>query len=501
MKEYINKLITSAIENLKKDFKDYIFIAIGLIFYAAGVTMFLLPYKITTGGVTGIASLIFYASGVEVQVSYLLINIALLVLAIKAIGLKFCIKTIYGVSLVSIYLWVFQRIWEDPITGELPTLVGDQSFMAVVLGAICEGIALGICFSHNGSTGGTDILMAVVNKYKDVSLGHAMMLFDCVIISSSFFIFHEWEKIVFGFTAMIISGVTLDYVMSSTRQSVQFLIFSRNYKKIATLLNEQGFGVTVLDGTGWYTQTERKVIVLIARKRKSTAIFSYVKSVDPYAFISMSHCRGVYGEGFDTIKVKTKQSKHILVFATNNVNKLQEVKDILGEKFEIRSLEDIGCNVDIPETSDTFKGNALQKAEYIKRYYGFDCFADDTGLEVNALDGAPGIHSARYAGDHDFEANTDKLLKNLENASDRSAQFTTVIALLYKGQKYFFDGNIKGQITTERHGTAGFGYDPVFIPDGYDKTFAELGDEIKNKISHRAIATKKLFDFLNVWGA
>ncbi len=490
MKEKFNVIFGSV--------KDYIYIAIALLFYAVGVTLFLLPYQITTGGVTGISSLIYYATGFEVQNTYLIINAILLVLAIKIVGWKFCVKTIYGVGVLTIYLWAAQRLVEDPVTGELPRLVGDQSFMAVVLGAILEGIALGISFSHNGSTGGTDIIAAIINKYKDVSLGHALMIMDCMIISSCYFVFHDWEKIVFGFTALIISGLTLDHVMYSTRQSVQFFIFSRNYSKIATKLNEMGFGVTVLDGTGWYTQTERKVVVLIARKRQSNRIFMSIKSIDPYAFVSMNNCQGVYGEGFDVMKVKLKQ-KPTLVFATNNENKLKEVRAMLGEKYEIRSLKDIGCNVDIPETADTFEGNARQKVEFVKKFYGFDCFADDSGLQVNALGGEPGVYSARYAGeDHNFEANNNKLLLNLQGKEDRSARFVTVIALYYEGKIHYFEGSVNGHIAEERRGDGGFGYDPIFVPDGYDQTFSELGNDIKNKISHRAEAVNKLSEFLKV---
>lgn len=478
--------------------KDYIYIAIALIFYAVGVTLFLLPYQITTGGVTGISSLVYFATGIEVQNTYLLINVILLIIAIKIIGLKFCIKTIFGVALVSLYIWAFQRLVEDPVTGELPRLVGDQSFMAVVLGGILEGIALGISFAHNGSTGGTDIIMAIVNKYKDISIGHTMMIIDCIIISSSYFIFNDWEKIVFGFTTLIISGLTLDHVMNTTRQSVQFFIFSRNYSRIASKLNEMGFGVTVLDGMGWYTKTERKVVVLIARKRQSGNIFRYIKEIDPYAFISMNNCQGVYGEGFDTLKAKVKM-KPTLVFATNNKHKLAEVRTMIGDKFEIRSLAEIGCTVQIPETAETFQGNALQKAEFVKKYYGFDCFADDTGLEVEALDGAPGVRSARYAGDeHNTPANRKLLLKNMEGKENRKARFVTSIALIYNGETHFFDGEVRGCITTEERGEGGFGYDSMFVPEGYDKTFAELGEDIKNKISHRAEAVNKLSEFLKV---
>ena len=185
-----------------------------------------------------------------------------------------------------------------------------------------------------------------------------------------------------------------------------------------------------------------------------------------------------------------------LVFATNNAHKLEEVRQILGEGFRILSLNDIGCHEDIPETADTFQGNALQKARYVKEHYGYDCFADDTGLEVKALGGAPGVHSARYAGDHDSEANMTKLLGELEKKSDRSAQFRTVIALLLNGQEVLFEGIVTGQIGTVRHGNGGFGYDPIFIPDGYDVTFSQMPPESKNLISHRGRAVRKLADYL-----
>lgn len=191
-----------------------------------------------------------------------------------------------------------------------------------------------------------------------------------------------------------------------------------------------------------------------------------------------------------------------LVFATNNAHKLQEVRQILGERFEVVGLKDIGCYEDIPETAETLEGNAQQKAHYVKEHYGLDCFADDTGLEVAALDGAPGVHSARYAelfskGDtHDSDANMNLLLKNLEEKIDRSARFRTVIALIYKGQEYLFEGICPGKILHERHGSEGFGYDPIFQPTGFDQSFAQMSAEEKNAISHRGRATQKLAEFL-----
>lgn len=186
-----------------------------------------------------------------------------------------------------------------------------------------------------------------------------------------------------------------------------------------------------------------------------------------------------------------------LVFATNNKHKLREVSDILKDKIELLSLSDIHCNVDIPETSNTIPGNAKLKAQYVKEHYQLNCFADDTGLEIDALNGAPGVYSARYAGESkDSEANIQKVLKELKGKTNRKAQFRTVIALIYNEQEYLFEGIIKGEIIKEKRGNSGFGYDPIFVPEGYNDTFAEMGDEIKNKISHRAIAVEKLCNFL-----
>lgn len=187
-----------------------------------------------------------------------------------------------------------------------------------------------------------------------------------------------------------------------------------------------------------------------------------------------------------------------LVFATNNKHKMDEVRKITSGLVNIVSLEDIDCHDDIPETSDTLEGNALQKAEYIKEHYGLDCFADDTGLEVEALDNAPGVYSARYAGPgHDSEANMNKLLEEMNNIENRKARFRTVIALLLNGKQYVFEGIVNGEIIKEKRGTSGFGYDPIFIPDNYTQTFAEMGNDIKNTISHRAEAVKKLNSFLS----
>lgn len=187
-----------------------------------------------------------------------------------------------------------------------------------------------------------------------------------------------------------------------------------------------------------------------------------------------------------------------LVFASNNLNKIKEIQSILKGSIALLSLSDIGCHEEIPETADTIEGNAILKANYVTEKYGYDCFADDTGLEVTALDGAPGVYSARYAGEQkNADDNMNKLLEALKDQADRSAQFKTVIALNIKGIQHLFTGIAKGEITFDKTGNQGFGYDPVFLPENYTETFAELSSEIKNKISHRAKATQQLIDFLN----
>lgn len=194
-----------------------------------------------------------------------------------------------------------------------------------------------------------------------------------------------------------------------------------------------------------------------------------------------------------------------IVFATNNAHKLEEIRAILGHSHDILSLNDIQCHADIPETADTLEGNALQKARYVWEHYHLSVFADDTGLEVDALGGAPGVYSARYAGGagHDSEANMAKLLRELHGHTDRTARFRTVIALILadgsdKGfSEHLFEGKVEGRIATERQGSEGFGYDPLFVPDGYDESFAQLGTAVKNRISHRARAVARLTDFLS----
>ncbi len=293
------------LKRLGREWNDYLSITFGLICYALGWAAFLLPYQITTGGVTGISAIIFYATGIEIQVSYVVINAVFLGFALKILGSKFLVKTIYAIFMLTFLLWFFQRLLENS-EGVLPQLMGPgQEFMACMIGAGLLGFGIGLVFTHNGSTGGTDIIAWIVNKYKNVSLGRMMMYLDIIIISSCYFIFHDWKRVVFGFCVLFVMSIVIDYVINSTRQSVQFLIFTRKHDEIAGAISTRvNRGVTLLDGTGWYSSQNIKVVVVLARKNESLDIFRLVQDIDPDAFISQSNVVGVYGEGFDKLKVK-----------------------------------------------------------------------------------------------------------------------------------------------------------------------------------------------------
>lgn len=295
----------SLIKKLGRESKDYLAITFGLMCYALGWVAFMLPYQITTGGATGICAIIYYVTGIEIQVSYFILNAILMGFALKILGPKFSIKTIYAIVVLTFFLWLFQRILEGD-DGKLPLLLGPgQDFMACVIGAGLLGFGIGVVFCNNGSTGGTDIIAWIINKYKDVTLGRMIMYCDIVIISSCYFIFHDWRRVLFGFCVLFIMSIVIDYVVNSARQSVQFLIFSRKHDEIAEGISTQiNRGVTLLDGKGWYSKQDIKVVVVLAKKSQSLDIFRLVKDIDPNAFISQSNVVGVYGEGFDPLKVK-----------------------------------------------------------------------------------------------------------------------------------------------------------------------------------------------------
>ena len=491
--------------------KDYMFIAFGLFLYTIAFTVFLMPYQIVAGGVTGLSAIIYYATGFHLENTYIIINGLLLIVALKILGVKFLMKTIFAIFTLYFMLMIAQDLIPKQDNGLPFKLMGEgQDFMSMIIGCVITGIALATVFLHNGSTGGTDIIAASVNKYHNVSLGSVLIAADFCIIGSCMFFpqfgtyIERAHKVMFGFCVMAMENYVLDYVMNARRQSVQFMIFSKKWQEIANAIGtKMNHGVTILDGHGWYTGQQMKVLCILAKKNESVYMFRLIKMIDPQAFVSQSSVIGVYGEGFDEMKVKIKDEQNTkkkmkIVFATNNQNKLSEVKKILGNRFELLSLADIGCHDDIPEKGQTLTDNALIKAQWVWDKYHVNCFADDTGLEVDALGGAPGVYSARYAGGagHDSQANMKKLLYELDNKDNRKARFRTVIALIIDGKQRTFEGICNGEIIREKRGGEGFGYDPIFQPAGHNKTFAELGLDIKNQISHRALATQKLVDYL-----
>lgn len=549
--EHNNKMSKQYLLN---ELKDYALILIGVLMYAFGVAVFMLPYGLTSGGVSGVASIIYYATGVEVQVTYIAVNAILLVVAVKVLGLKFCLKTIFGVLTLSFFLWLFQRVIEQPsadVAGEmvLPKLIGEESFMAAILGSICCGIGLAFCFENNGSTGGTDIIAAIVHKYKPISLGAVIRMCDILIVSSCYFVFHDWYRVIYGFVILFTYSMTLDYCIRRQHKSVQFLVFSRNADAIADAIIKSGHGATMLSGEGWYTHSERKIVTCVVNRHFEKDILRLVRGIDPFAFITMSDASQVWGEGFAPIKLTSgkEKSKRLLVFASNSEHKIAAVRALLKDRYDVRSLADIGCYIDIPERASSIKGNALLKARFVKRYYGFDCIADDTSLECDALNGLPGVHSRNYGAmtvaertavsaapsleewddkvsqqileilhthphkvdkpdDRNDNANIARLLDDMEGKENRNARLHTVVAFIggdFKKPENWktatFDGILEGSIATrqsENH-RDGYFYDTVFIPNGFDCPFHDLGDDAKALISQRAVAVNKLKAFLD----
>lgn len=311
-------MLTNFKPTIAQDVHDYVAITVGLMLYAVGFTCFQLPYEITTGGLAGAGAVIYYAIGFPVQYTFFLVNIVLLGIAMRVLGWRFCLKTIYGVFLLTFFIGASQEIMRalaannpemfsggvNPHSG-LPFVVKDNIFLSCILGASLEGVGIGMVFLSNGSSGGTDIIASIINKYKDVTLGQMMMLCDLIIITSSLLTpTGSLDKILYGYCTLVITNLLLDYVVESGRQSVQFFIFSRKYDEIAAAINATHRGVTVLHGQGWYTKEDRKVLVVMAKKRESTNIFRIIQNIDPAAFVSQSKVIGVFGEGFDRIKVK-----------------------------------------------------------------------------------------------------------------------------------------------------------------------------------------------------
>ena len=286
-----------------KELRDYIIIAIAMMSYAIGWGVFLLPNNITTGGVAGVSSILYWATKIPVQVSYFVINGALLLVALKVLGLKFCLKHIFAVTVLTVSIGLVTDHYNAH-------LLEDQPFMAAIIGSVFCGCGVGLGLANNGSTGGTDIIAAIVNKYRDVSLGRVIMICDVVIISSSYFVLRDWEKVIYGYVVLYVTAFCIDQVVESARRSVQFFIISDKYREIGERINREPHrGCTVIDAQGFYSGKDVKMLFVLAKRRQSNLIFRIINEVDPHAFVSQSAVIGVYGEGFDHFKVRMKKAE------------------------------------------------------------------------------------------------------------------------------------------------------------------------------------------------
>ncbi|MDR1562235.1 MAG: YitT family protein [Dysgonamonadaceae bacterium] len=282
--------------SIRQEIQDQAIIIAGLMLYALGWTGFLLPNGLVTGGVTGIGAIVFFATGMPVAVTYFTINLILLVISIRVFGFKFSAKTVIYVIILTVLLSTAQTIIREP-------LVAGEAFMSCILGGVLCGMGLGLVFNFKGSTGGTDIIALIIHKYRNISIGKALIICDLMIVCSSYIVFQSIEKIVYGLVVMGVSSYTVDLVLNGARQSVQFFIFSDKYAEIAdTIISQAHRGCTIINGTGWYSGNTVKIVVVMAKKNESVMIFRIVKNIDPKAFISQSSVIGIYGQGFNILK-------------------------------------------------------------------------------------------------------------------------------------------------------------------------------------------------------
>ncbi|WP_293526959.1 YitT family protein [Prevotella sp.] len=279
--------------------KDFMFIVFGILSYAVGYTAFILPERVVMGGVSGLSALIYYATNIPAGISIFVLNITLLIIAFSALTKQFVVRTIIGVLLISLFIGALQPFFQAyPII-----TAGEDKFMHVLIGGMLSGAGLGIVFSHNGSTGGTDIITVLLTKHFNLSFGRAMQFIDCTIICSSYLLFHSMETIVYGVVFTLVASFVCDFVVNGSRQTVQFLIISKNYREIADTINRRvNRGVTVIEGKGWYSKENVEMLVVLSRKYESQDIFAVIKQIDPQAVVSQTFCHGVFGEGFDKIK-------------------------------------------------------------------------------------------------------------------------------------------------------------------------------------------------------
>lgn len=275
--------------------RTYSIITFALFVNAIAWTAFLLPSEIVGGGITGLSALIYYATDIPIAITFFLINLVLLIIGIKSLGLGFGIKTVYGAVMLSVFFGILQPLITEPVV--------DDRFMSAILGGILGGASVGLVFTQGGSTGGTDIIAMIINKYRNISHGRIILYADLIIISSSYFLFQSLEVMVYGYVTMAVASYSIDMLLMGHRRSVQMFIFSPKYELIAErIANDIGRGITLLNGQGWYSKEESAVLVVVVRRHETSVVFRTIKDVDPEAFISVSNVMGVYGKGFDPIK-------------------------------------------------------------------------------------------------------------------------------------------------------------------------------------------------------
>ncbi|MBL7972231.1 MAG: YitT family protein [Prolixibacteraceae bacterium] len=282
-------------EKIQTVIQDYVIMTLGLVLYVLSWTLFLIPAKITGGGISGLAAVIYYSTKIPIGLTFFTINVVLVAIAIKVIGASFGIKTIYSMVVLSLLFAIPLDVF--------PKSIIEDNFLSAVLGGMMGGTGIGLVFSRGGSTGGTDIIAMFVNKYRNISPGRVIMYCDVIIIGSSYFLVHSLDKMVYGFVSMAVASYAIDAFLSGSNASAQIFIFSNKYDEIADFINSEfGRGVTALKGTGWYTQNDVMVLITIVRKKETSILFRKIKEIDPNAFISMASVMGVYGQGFDKIK-------------------------------------------------------------------------------------------------------------------------------------------------------------------------------------------------------
>ncbi len=279
--------------------KDYVFITLGIALYAFGFSAFIFPEKVVIGGLAGLGTIVYFLTGIPVAVTQYAMNLILLAFAYRIVGKQFVLGTLYGATMISVFIGVFTPIFEGGIVHE--------PFMNIVIGGVLCGLGIGTAFVHNGSTGGTDIVAAMVAKRSNVTIGRTMLYTDVTIISSSFFLFHHLETMVYGFVVLFLVSYVADMVINTNRQAVEFTIFSTRWEEIATAINNDAHrGCTVLTGEGWYSKKEVKMLLVMCRKIEAVTISRIIKSIDPEAFVTQANVNGVYGKGFDELKVKMR---------------------------------------------------------------------------------------------------------------------------------------------------------------------------------------------------